>query len=77
MGGAALVGGESEALQRLKRFVAEAACQVSRPEKSNEGSGGENIKSASFSCKISPWLAMGCVSPRKMFEDLQQSSRTR
>jgi deoxyribodipyrimidine photo-lyase len=27
---------------------------------------------ANFSCKISPWLAMGCLSPRRMFEDLKK-----
>ncbi len=28
--------------------------------------------SSSFSCRISPWLAMGCLSPRRMYVELQQ-----
>ncbi|KAI3526851.1 hypothetical protein L1887_06117 [Cichorium endivia] len=69
---ASLVGGESEALQRLKKFAAE--CQA-QPQK--DGSKDSSIYGANFSCKISPWLAMGCLSPRSMFDELKKSaSRT-
>ncbi|KAJ4957090.1 hypothetical protein NE237_013873 [Protea cynaroides] len=63
---ASLVGGETEALQRLRKFAVE--CQA-QPNK-----GDNSIYGANFSCKISPWLAMGCLSPRFMFDDLKKSS---
>ncbi|PWA45994.1 photolyase/blue-light receptor 2 [Artemisia annua] len=69
---ASLVGGETEALERLKKFAAE--CQA-KPHK--DGSNDTNLYGANFSCKISPWLAMGCLSPRSMFDELKKSaSRT-
>lgn len=71
---ASLVGGETEALQRLKRFAAE--CQAQPPKETKDGS-NDSIYGANFSCKISPWLAMGCLSPRLMFDELKKSaSRT-
>jgi deoxyribodipyrimidine photolyase len=71
MGNATLIGGESEALQRLKKFAEE--CQAQPP---NDGSNNSNssIYGANFSCKISPWLAMGCLSPRTMFDELKNSA---
>lgn len=66
-----LVGGETEALQRLKKFAAE--CQAQPPK----GAANDSIYGANFSCKISPWLAMGCLSPRSMFDEIKKSaSRT-
>ncbi|CAN4093055.1 unnamed protein product [Withania somnifera] len=71
---AALVGGENEALQRLRKFAAE--CQA-QPNKENKDGTSDSIYGANFSCKISPWLAMGCLSPRSMFDELKKStSRT-
>ncbi|CAN4091407.1 unnamed protein product [Withania somnifera] len=71
---ASLVGGENEALQRLRKFAAE--CQ-SQPNKENKDGTIDSIYGANFSCKISPWLAMGCLSPRSMFDELKKStSRT-
>ncbi|KAF9622151.1 hypothetical protein IFM89_029435 [Coptis chinensis] len=29
---------------------------------------------ANFSCKISPWLATGCLSPRFMFDEIKKSA---
>lgn len=66
---ASLVGGETEALQRLTKFAAESRAQ---PNKGNNGN-GNSIYGANFSCKISPWLAMGCLSPRAMFDELKKS----
>ncbi|KAK1428167.1 hypothetical protein QVD17_16995 [Tagetes erecta] len=68
-GNACLVGGETEALERLTKFASE--CK-SKPAK--DGSNDSSIYGANFSCKISPWLAMGCVSPRSMFEELKKSA---
>ncbi|KAH7372536.1 hypothetical protein KP509_17G008500 [Ceratopteris richardii] len=70
---AGLVGGESEALRRLKSFGDEQSKQsVSRDKVM---ASGESLYGANFSCKISPWLAMGCLSPRRMFEDLHKSGK--
>ncbi|KAK9281786.1 hypothetical protein L1049_004692 [Liquidambar formosana] len=67
---ASMVGGETEALQRLQKFAAE--CQAQPPKASKDGS--NSIYGANFSCKISPWLAMGCLSPRSMFDELKKSA---
>ncbi|KAJ9543117.1 hypothetical protein OSB04_022824 [Centaurea solstitialis] len=67
-----LVGGESEALERLKKFAAECKAQPNK-----DGNNDSSVYGANFSCKISPWLAMGCLSPRSMFDELKKSaSRT-
>ncbi|PKA50980.1 Blue-light photoreceptor PHR2 [Apostasia shenzhenica] len=68
---ASLVGGETEALERLKWFAAEYS---SLPIESGKNGAQESIHGANFSCKISPWLAMGCLSPRFMFEELQKTA---
>ncbi|KAJ0699324.1 putative cryptochrome/DNA photolyase, FAD-binding domain-like superfamily [Helianthus annuus] len=66
-----LVGGETEALNRLKKFASE--CQAQPPKESKDGN-NDSVYGASFSCKISPWLAMGCVSPRAVFDELKKST---
>ncbi|KAJ0979792.1 hypothetical protein J5N97_015266 [Dioscorea zingiberensis] len=71
---ATLVGGETEALQKLKKFAAECRAQ---PKKGGADTTQDSVYGANFSCKISPWLAMGCLSPRSMFDELKKSaSRT-
>lgn len=70
---ASLVGGETEALQRLKTFATEYRGQ---PEKVGKDGSGDSLYGANFSCKISPWLAMGCLSPRYMFEELKKSKNS-
>lgn len=66
-----MVGGETEALQRLRKFAAE--CQAQPPKGSKDGS-HDSIYGANFSCKISPWLATGCLSPRSMFDELKKTA---
>ncbi|GAB2281608.1 1,3-beta-glucanosyltransferase, variant 2 [Dionaea muscipula] len=66
----AMVGGETEALQRLQKFAAE--CRAQPPKSSKDG--GDSIYGANFSCKISPWLAMGCLSPRFMFDEIKKTA---
>ena len=66
-----MVGGETEALQRLQKFAAE--CQA-QPHKGTKDGSNDSIYGANFSCKISPWLAMGCVSPRSMFDELKKTA---
>lgn len=62
-----MVGGETEAIQRLKKYAAECAAQP------HKGGTEDNIYGASVSCKISPWLQLGCVSPRTMFDELKKT----
>ncbi|XVE73338.1 hypothetical protein DITRI_Ditri11bG0109600 [Diplodiscus trichospermus] len=69
--GASMVGGETEALQRLKNFAAE--CQA-QPHKGSKDGNQDSIYGANFSCKISPWLAMGCLSPRSMFDEIKKTT---
>ena len=64
------MGGETEALQRLTKFAAECRAQ---PNKGTKNAGNDSIYGANFSCKISPWLSMGCLSPRSMFDELKKS----
>jgi deoxyribodipyrimidine photolyase len=52
-------GGESEALKQLRKFVQEIVSS-SKPG------------TTSFSGSIAPWLASGCLSPRKMLETVMQ-----
>ncbi|KAM3211855.1 hypothetical protein ACQJBY_065149 [Aegilops geniculata] len=67
--GSNLIGGEAEALERLKKFAAECCMQ---PNKAVKDSTQNSIYGANFSCKISPWLATGCLSPRFMYEELKK-----
>ncbi|KAL5069421.1 hypothetical protein RYX36_020308 [Vicia faba] len=65
-----MAGGETEALQRLKKFATECVAQPNKGFKD----GTQSIYGANFSCKISPWLAMGCLSPREMFDELKKTA---
>uniref|UniRef100_A0A0D6QXD8 Photolyase/cryptochrome alpha/beta domain-containing protein n=1 Tax=Araucaria cunninghamii TaxID=56994 RepID=A0A0D6QXD8_ARACU len=67
---ASLIGGEAEALKRLKTFATECGGQ---PNKVGKDGSGDGLYGANFSCKISPWLAMGCLSPRHMVEELKKN----
>jgi deoxyribodipyrimidine photo-lyase len=63
----AFVGGEGEALRRLAAYIGETrAVPAGRSAAVHLG--------ADFSCKISPWLALGCVSPRRIHADLSERS---
>ncbi|KAG6647888.1 blue-light photoreceptor PHR2-like [Carya illinoinensis] len=66
---ASMVGGETAALQKIKRIAAE--CQAQPHKETMDGNG---IYGANFSCKISPWLAKGCLSPRSMFDELRKTA---
>ena len=75
--GSGLVGGETEALRRVQRFVAEASTQMAPTSKAGSAATSDSIYGANFSCKISPWLALGCLSPRRMYEDLRARTTAR
>lgn len=66
-----MVGGETEALNRLKSFAAD--CQARLTKGGNQKGGNNSVFGANFSCKISPWLAMGSISPRSMFDELKKT----
>ncbi|GLI65248.1 hypothetical protein VaNZ11_008735 [Volvox africanus] len=83
----ALRGGETEALKHLQAFMLELKATISAKSQSARQSqrqqrGGpaatatatpsSNPASSSFSCRISPWLALGCLSPRRMFLEMKQ-----
>eukprot|EP00884_Botryococcus_braunii_P005969 jgi/Botrbrau1/15373/Bobra.43_2s0004.1 len=62
--GGSLIGGESEGLARVAAFVQDA-CR-------RQGSGDcTRSPGRDFSSSMSPWLALGCVSPRRLFADMQ------
>ncbi|XP_019056289.1 PREDICTED: blue-light photoreceptor PHR2-like, partial [Tarenaya hassleriana] len=62
----AMVGGETEAMERIQNFAAECKAQ-------SKGNNSNSVYGSNFSCKISPWLAMGCISPRSMFDELKKT----
>lgn len=78
--GAGLRGGESEAMRRLQDFITHFTRPGSAITAGSSGSGSSGIGSSgtksgagpNFCCKISPWLALGCLSPRQLYEQLQQ-----
>jgi deoxyribodipyrimidine photolyase len=80
--GAHLRGGESEALRRLSEFVTTfksqqqqgaAAGVSSRGQDAKQGKGSQSA-APNFCCKISPWLALGCLSPRQLYVQMQQTA---
>lgn len=69
-GVSAVTGGEKEAIQRVHAYVEEA----------NRWDAKHSPKSkvtahlgADFSCRISPWLALGCISPRRIFDEMKKA----
>jgi deoxyribodipyrimidine photolyase len=84
--GAHLRGGESEALRRLSDFITKFTAQQQQQSAAtagvnsiSSGKGALGKKSSqdaapNFCCKISPWLALGCLSPRQLYVQLQQTA---
>lgn len=60
------LGGETAALQRLKHYFWETNCLQEYKETRN------GMLGADYSSKFSPWLALGCISPRYIYEQVQQ-----
>ena len=73
---AAPVGGESEALRRLRTFMAtvggsissRSGCGGSAGSSSSSSSAGGGAYASNFASTVAPWLATGCLSPRLMME---------
>ena len=59
-------GGEAAGLQRLHHYVWDADCLKSYKQTRN------GMLGANYSSKLSAWLAMGCLSPRRVLETVQQ-----
>jgi deoxyribodipyrimidine photo-lyase len=65
------VGGETAGLQRLQDYVWTADCLKTYKETRN------GMVGANYSSKFSPWLALGCLSPRQIYETVQRYERER
>lgn len=59
-------GGETEALKRLHYYLWEASLLRYYKESRNGLLGGD------YSTKFSPWLALGCLSPRKIMQEVER-----
>jgi deoxyribodipyrimidine photo-lyase len=59
-------GGESEAIQRLKHYFFETQYLSSYKETRN------GMVGANYSSKFSPWLALGCISPRFIYAEIKK-----
>ena len=59
-------GGESQAIARLNHYFFETKCISNYKETRNGLIGGD------YSSKFSAWLALGCISPRFIYTQLQQ-----
>lgn len=59
-------GGETEAIARLNHYFYESKC-ISEYKITRNGMIG-----ADYSSKFSAWLAMGCISPRFIYQELKQ-----
>ena len=55
-----LIGGEQAGLQHLRDLLAPGAAIYLKPAKTSAGKAG-------FSSRLSPWLAVGCLSPRMVY----------
>ena len=59
-------GGESEAIQRLQHYFYDTQCLSSYKETRN------GMVGADYSSKFSPWLALGCISPRFIYTEIKK-----
>ncbi|GAB4543433.1 MAG: DASH family cryptochrome [Pleurocapsa sp.] len=64
-------GGESNAIARLNNYFWQENCLKDYKETRN------GMLGANYSSKFSPWLALGCISPRYIYEQVQQYEQKR
>jgi deoxyribodipyrimidine photo-lyase len=62
-------GGEASGIQQLHYYFLEAGLVSNYKNTSN------NLDGWDFSSKLSPWLAQGCISPRRVLTDLRGYER--
>jgi len=69
------VGGETEAVRRLEQYLLEASQRAEAPSFTPSDPARREATLTNlvpdFSCKISPWLALGCLSPRRIYDDVK------
>lgn len=58
-------GGETAALQRLQYYTFEQRCIDKYKQTRNGMLGGD------YSSKLSPWLAQGCISPKRIYQTIK------
>ncbi|NER82718.1 MAG: DASH family cryptochrome, partial [Leptolyngbya sp. SIO1D8] len=61
----AFQGGETAGLTRLQHYIWDADCLKAYKQTRN------GMLGADYSSKFSPWLALGCLSPRQIYEAIQ------
>jgi deoxyribodipyrimidine photo-lyase len=59
-------GGEIEAIKRLKHYFYDTKCLSTYKETRN------GMVGADYSSKFSPWLALGCISPRFIYAEIKK-----
>lgn len=59
-------GGETEALKRMQYYFYESKCIAAYKETRN------GLIGTDYSSKFSPWLALGCISPRTIYYELKR-----
>lgn len=64
-------GGETAGLDRLNYYIWEQDCLKSYKETRN------GMLGANYSSKFSPWLALGCLSPRLIYDTVQTYEKKR
>uniref|UniRef100_A0A3P8RFZ4 Cryptochrome DASH n=1 Tax=Astatotilapia calliptera TaxID=8154 RepID=A0A3P8RFZ4_ASTCA len=64
-------GGESHALARLKHYFWDTDAVATYKETRN------GLIGVDYSTKFSPWLAMGCISPRYIYHQIKQYEKER
>lgn len=60
------IGGESQAIKRLNHYFFESR-SISAYKETRNGMTGPD-----YSSKFSPWLALGCISPRFVYQELKK-----
>ncbi|MEE9372182.1 MAG: DASH family cryptochrome [Saprospiraceae bacterium] len=61
-----ILGGEDEALDRLKYYIWDAKHEKNYKDNRNGVLGDD------FSSKLSSWLSQGCISPKKVFHEIKK-----
>ncbi|HIK31427.1 MAG TPA: DASH family cryptochrome [Oscillatoriales cyanobacterium M59_W2019_021] len=65
------VGGETAALDRLNEYIWQRDCLKDYKQTRN------GMLGADYSSKFSPWLGFGCLSPRLIYQQIQEYERER
>lgn len=63
-------GGETEALKRLKEYFWETGAVKTYKQTRNR------LLGADYSSKFSPWIALGCLSPREVYWEIKKYEQT-